>query len=287
MCHFSNTMKVIAEIGCNHCGDLQTAIKMIKVASNAGAYAAKFQKRNPATLLSKEQYDSPHPVPQNSYGETYGSHREALEFTVEQHRILKEACEANNIVYSTSVWDVESARGIVKLKPEFIKVGSPSNLNFDMQTILRDDYTGQVHISLGMTSNDETDRIMKFWEGHEARIVIYVCTSGYPIAFDDVHLLHMNTLRARYPGVEIGYSGHHLGIAVDIAAQALGATWLERHFTLDRTWKGTDHAASLETSGLEMLCRDVAAVESALTYRPDSSALPVEVPQRKKLKWEP
>lgn len=259
---------------------------MIEIAAKAGAHVAKFQKRNPRSLLTKDQYDSPHPVPRHAYGNTYGAHRESLEFSIDEHRTLKKACEANKIVYSTSVWDVESARGVVDLKPELIKVGSPSNLNFDMQRILRDEYTGDVHISLGMTSDEETDHIMNFWKGHESRIVLYACTSGYPITYDDVHLLHINVLRERYPGVEIGYSGHHLGIAIDIAAQALGATWVERHFTLDRTWKGTDHAASLETDELQLLCRDVAAVKAALTLRPDSNALPIEEPQRKKLKWE-
>jgi N-acetylneuraminate synthase len=279
-------MKVIAEIGCNHCGDIETAILMIDRAAAAGAYAAKFQKRNPRSLLSKEEYEAPHPVPRNSYGDTYGAHREALEFTIGEHLVLKAACEARGIVYSTSVWDAESAREVVAMQPEFIKVGSPSNLNFGMQAILRDQYSGDVHISLGMTCTKETEQILNFWKGHENRIVLYVCTSGYPISFDDVHLLHITALREHYQGIRIGYSGHHLGIAIDIAAQALGATWLERHFTLDKSWKGTDHCASLEPNELKQLCDDVRATAAALTTRPDSEALPVEQPQRLKLKWE-
>jgi N-acetylneuraminate synthase len=188
------------------------------------------------------------------------------------------------------VWDTTSAREIVSLQPELIKVGSPSNLHWELQRVLRDGYGGDVHVSTGMTTRAEIEQIVRFWEegGGRARerLVLYGCTSGYPVPFDDVCLLELRELHARYAGrvQAIGFSGHHLGIAVDVAAYALGATWIERHFTQDRTWKGTDHAASLEPAGLQKLCRDLKAVWRGMTLKP-VEVLPIEAEQRAKLKW--
>ena len=118
------------------------------------------------------------------------------------------------------------------------------------------------------------------------RLVIYSCTSGYPVPFENVCLLEIIKLNERFSGniKSIGFSGHHLGIAVDIAAYTLGATWIERHFTLDRTWKGTDHAASLEPAGFSRLTRDLKATYTSLTYK-DVELLPIEIAQRSKLKY--
>jgi sialic acid synthase len=277
---------IIAEIGCNHQGSLEHAKQLIRAAKSCGAHVAKFQKRTPRELLSPADFGAAHPVPENSFGESYGAHREYLEFSLDQHRQLMDACEEEGIVYSTSVWDVTSAREIVSLKPQFIKVGSPSNLHFDMQGVLRDEYEGGVHISLGMTTMEEVEKIMSFWDGHLHRVVLYSCTSGYPVPHEQVCLKDIARLRQVYGErvKAIGFSGHHLGIALDMAAIALGAEWVERHFTLDRTLKGTDHAASLEVSGMQRLVRDALAVKMALRERP-SALLEVEVATRKKLKF--
>jgi sialic acid synthase len=117
--------------------------------------------------------------------------------------------------------------------------------------------------------------------------VIYSCTSGYPVAFEDVCLLEISRLKEKYGNrvLDIGFSGHHLGIAIDMAAYTLGAIWIERHFTKDRTWKGTDHAASLEPTGLGKLVRDLNATYRSLNYK-SSDLLAVEIPQREKLKYK-
>ncbi len=282
--------KVIAELCCNHKGDMDIAKEMITVAAKyCGAYAAKFQKRNNKELLTPEEYDTPHPVPGNAYGPTYGLHREALEFSLDQHSELKAYCEKEGIIYSTSVWDLTSAKEIVELNPEFIKIPSACNLNFPMQQYLCLNYPGKIHISVGMTSLAEAEKIVSFYEqaGRNQDLVFYSCTSGYPVAFEDICLLEISRLKDLYSKRvgAIGFSGHHLGIAVDIAAMTLGAEWIERHFTLDRTWKGTDHAASLEPDGLRKLCRDVTNVNKALRYKKEE-ILPVEAVQRKKLKRE-
>jgi N-acetylneuraminate synthase len=287
---------IIAEIGCNHKGDMAIAHKMIKLLGtfkllNENSYIdiVKFQKRTNKELLSEEEYNAPHPNPRNSYGATYGEHREYLEFNIEQNAQLKKWCEEEGLIYSTSTWDLTAAKEIVTLNPKLIKVPSASNLNFPMLEYLRDNYSGEVHLSFGMTSHDEEKEIIEFFKAKNRAkdLVIYACTSGYPVPFEDICLKEIVRLKESYGDIVkgIGFSGHHLGIAVDIAALALGATYFERHFTLDRTWKGTDHAASLEPQGLQKLARDLRQTAMALKYK-DKEILDIEEVQRKKLKHE-
>ena len=280
--------KVIAEIGCNHMGKMELAKELIDLAKDSGADYVKFQKRNNKELLTEEQYNAPHPNPHNSYGDTYGAHREYLEFNLEQNKELKEYCDEIGVIYSTSVWDVTSAKEMISFNPEFLKVPSACNNNFDMLKVLRDEFKGQVQLSIGMTKKDEVEEIVKFFETNnqaKSRLLLYSCTSGYPVPAKDVALLEINWLYDNYGERvnEIGFSGHHLGIALDVAAYTLGARWIERHFTKDRTWKGTDHAASLEPGGLTKLTRDLKSIYAALNYKSDE-ILPIESVQREKLK---
>ena len=282
--------KVVAEIGCNHMGDFKIAKDLIVLAKECGADVAKFQTRDNKLLLTDKQYNNPHPVQENSYGNTYGAHREFLEFSQDQHYELKNFCKKIGIQYSTSVWEINSAKMISELEPSFIKVPSACNNNFEMLKVLRDEYKGEVQISFGMTTKAETEEVIKFFEVNnnaKDRLIIYSCTSGYPVPFKDVSLLEINNLYEKYDHrvKEIGFSGHHLGIAIDCAAYTLGARWIERHFTKDRTWRGTDHAASLEPDGLRKLVRNLNACHSALTYK-DSEILDIEKIQRDKLKYK-
>jgi N-acetylneuraminate synthase len=280
---------VVAEIGCNHKGDINIAKQMIKTAAiYCEADAVKFQKRCNRELLTPEQYNAPHPNPANSYGKTYGEHREFLEFSLEQHKELKQYCEEMGITYSTSVWDLTSAKEIASINPKFIKIPSASNNHYKMLEWLCDNYGGEIHVSLGMTTHEEEEKLIRLFEnkGRNMDLVLYVCTSGYPVAFEDVCLLEITRVIDNYGErvKRIGFSGHHLGIAVDVAAYTLGASIVERHYTLDRTWKGTDHAASLEPEGVRKLKRNLLATYSALHYK-GQEILDVEVPQRKKLKY--
>lgn len=280
---------VIAEIGCNHKGDMDIAKQMIKTAAiYCEADAVKFQKRCIRELLTQEQYRAPHPNPVNSYGKTYGEHREYLEFTKEQHMELKAYCEQMGIIYSTSVWDLTSAKVITEINPEFIKIPSACNNNYKMLEWLRDNYDGGIHISIGMTTHKEEERLIRLFEdkGRSKDLVIYACTSGYPVPFDKVCLLEIERIRSTYGNrvKKIGFSGHHLGIAVDVAAYMLGASVIERHYTLDRTWKGTDHVASLEPEGIRKLKRNLSATYTALRYK-EKEILDIEAVQREKLKY--
>jgi N-acetylneuraminate synthase len=140
-----------------------------------------------------------------------------------------------------------------------------------------------------MTTHAEEDEIVSFFEdrNREKDLVLYSCTSGYPVAFEDICLLEISRLKKKFEGKvrAIGFSGHHLGIATDVAAMVLGAEWVERHFTLDRTWKGTDHSASLEPDGMRKLARDLRNVNKAVAYK-ETELLEVERIQRKKLKYK-
>lgn len=280
--------KIIAEVGCNHKGDMAIAKELIVTAATyCKADVVKFQKRNNRELLSEDEYNTPHPNPHNSYGDTYGAHREFLELSLDDHRQLKAWCEEYGIEYSTSVWDVTSAKEITELNPPLIKIPSACNLNREMLEYLIDNYSGEIHLSFGMTTREEEEQIIALFEakGRNKDLVIYNCTSGYPVPFEDVCLGELTRLRGMYSErvKAIGFSGHHLGIAIDAAAVALGAEVVERHFTLDRTWKGTDHAASLEPTGMRKLARDCRAVALAMGSK-KCEILDIEMVQRNKLK---
>lgn len=282
------TLRVIAEVGCNHKGDMNIAKQMINIAADCGVGVVKFQKRNNKELLSEEQYNAPHPNPMNSYGATYGEHREFLELSLEQHKELKSYCEDLGIVYSTSVWDLTSAKEIASLNPKLIKIPSAINNHYEMLNWLCENYEGEIHVSTGMTNYDEIEELVSFFTNKKRNkdIVLYNCTSGYPVPYKDICLREITRLQAIYGETvkSIGFSGHHLGIAVDIAAVTLGAEWIERHFTLDRTWKGTDHAASLEPEDLKQLVINIQNVDEALQYK-DKQILDIEMIQREKLKY--
>ena len=288
MMHYAKPF-VIAEAGCNHMGRMDIAKEMIETAAYfCKADAIKFQKRCPRELLTPEQYNAPHPNPENAYGATYGAHREFLEFDADQHAQLKKWCEEAGIIYATSVWDMTSAREIAALHPRFIKIPSACNTHFEMLSWLCDHYEGEIQLSFGMTTREEEEHIVSLFEqkGRAKDLVLFNCTSGYPVPFRDVCLLEITRMREQYGSrvKTIGFSGHHLGIAVDVAAYTLGASVIERHFTLDRTWKGTDHAASLEPDGVRKLVRNLRAVHDALRLK-EQEILPIEQEQRAKLKY--
>jgi len=287
--------KIIAEIGCNHKGDIEIAKAMI---STAKAYcnvdAVKFQKRDIKSFLSTNEYNAPHPVAYNSYGKTYGEHREFLEFSIDQHKELKNHCAKIGIEYSSSVWDLKSAFDIISIKPLFIKVPSACNLNKKLLKVLCKNFNGEIHLSLGMTTRKEEKKIINLFKKYDRLkdLVIYSCTSGYPVQFKDVCLKEISRLKKSYGNLvkAVGFSGHHLGIAVDLGAFMLGAECIERHFTMDRTWKGTDHAASLEPDGLRKLVRDIDSLAASFEEK-SIEILEIELNQRNKLKvnqilWE-
>jgi N-acetylneuraminate synthase len=245
----------------------------------------KFQKRTNRELLSEEEYNKPHPVPENSYGCTYGEHREFLEFSISRHEELKHCAHENKIGYGCSVWDVTSTVEVASINPDFIKIPSAMNLCYSIYEALNESgYSGQVQVSLGMTTYQEFQKVLDYLRsfGMLDRTVLYHCTSAYPAPFDSLCLYQIRQLKEEFPRLQIGYSGHHIGISVDVATIALGATWIERHFTLNKDWKGTDHKASLEPDELRALVQSVYETSKALSFK--SGILECEEFQRRKLK---
>ncbi len=279
--------KVICEIGCNHMGNFDLAKEMIKIACEfCNVDVVKFQKRSNNELLGKDYY-KPHPNPENSYGKNYGEHRDALEFNIDQHKELKKYCESFDKIYSSSVWDITSAKEIISLNPELIKIPSAMNLNFNLLKYVLENYNGEIHISLGMTFKNEIEKLIKFFEINNklSNLVLYYCKSTYPVYEKNLDLLEIVNLQKKYGHMIkcIGFSGHHTGISVDVSALTLGAEFFERHFTLDRTYKGTDHSASLEPDGMRRLVRNLKETFQSLTEW-DGKIEDEELFQRNKLK---
>lgn len=279
----SNHCIIIAEGCCNHQGNIETAIEMTHVAKLCNANYIKWQKRNPVESVPQHIQNQPHPNPVHSFGKTYLEHRQNLEFSIEQHKILKDEAEKINIKYSCSVWDITSAKQIISLDPDYIKIPAASNNNYKLLDFLLSSYTKEIHISLGMTTHQEREHLINKITPFSNRVVLYHTTTEYPCPFENLFLLDIQKLKSLYPNV--GYSGHNYGIAADVAAYTLGAKWIERHFTLDRTMKGTDHAASLEPDGLRKLCRDIKNIELTMRFKPDHMTTG-EQASRHKLKIE-
>lgn len=253
---------VIAEIGGNHGGSVQTAIEMIHAAADAGAHAVKFQKRANATLYRRALLDQVYDN-ENSYGPTYGAHREALELERDGLEKLQGAAGWRQISCFATAFDEDSADFLVELGMPAIKLASGS---------LRDEplirHVGRfgkpVILSTGGGTLADVDLAVNVLTGTRAPFALLHCTASYPCAFEELNLNCIPAMRERYPGVVIGWSGHDNGIAMSVAAYTLGARIIEKHFTLNRASKGTDHAFSLEPAGLRKLTRDLSRAQLAL-----------------------
>lgn len=284
-----NRPQIVAEIGCNHNGDFELAKKMVQVAvCECKVDVVKFQKRCPKHLLSRKKYSSIYHS-EHSYGKTYGEHREYLELNINQHRKLKELAESLGAFYSSSVWDLISAKEIISLSPFAIKISSASNNHEELVKYVARNFVGEIHVSLGMTTAAE-ERLLIKWLKEEGRLndtVLYVCTSAYPAAVEDLCLLEIKRIEKDYGRLvkSIGFSGHHIGTFADVAAFMLGCGWIERHFTLDKTGKGTDHQISLEPNELCALTEGLTHLTKALRFK-DGKILNSEKAQREKLKWK-
>ena len=276
-----NSFTIIAEIGCSHGGSLERAKELAKLAKLCGADVLKTQKRNPKKSVKKELWDKPHPNEMYAYGDTYLEHRENLELSINDHIELKEYCESIDIEYSTSVWDMTSAKEIVALNPKFIKIPSACNTNKELFNFLINEYKGKIHISTGMIDKKEREKLYTKLIPYNDRIVVYLCTSAYPISFSETYLLEIKKLTSMFSNV--GFSNHGRGICLEPVAFALSATYFERHFIDDRLYKHTDSGNSLEPQGLSKMIRNLKAVKQALQYKPDKLD-EIEKEQRDKLR---
>jgi len=259
----TNRTYLIAELGINHNGNLNTALRMIDAAADAGFDCCKIQKREISKVYTKEELASPR---QSPFGKTVGDLKWALEFSPSQIEELVKHCEIRGVEFAASVWDTDSLAYINTFDVPFIKI--PSAKLTDHKLLAAARYTGKpVILSTGMSTLDEIDeavKILTYPVNHtDGKLVLLHCTSTYPTIESELNLRCIITLKERY-GLPVGYSGHEKGLATTIAAVALGAGVIERHITLDRTAFGTDQAASVETAGFRRLVRDIRSVEQAL-----------------------
>ena len=270
---------IIAEIGCTHLGKMDRAKHLIDLAKQSGADVVKLQKRNPIESVPLHLQNKPHPNEKFAYGKTYLEHRINLEFNIKQHEELKNYCEKIGIEYSTSIWDITSAKEIINLNPKFIKIPSACNTNTNLLDFVRQNYNGDIHISLGMLSPLETFKVYNHFEDIKEKVVIYHCTSIYPCPFEKLYLKEISNIKENWD--RVGFSNHGYGIAADVAAYILGATYIERHFIDDRSANHTDASVSLEPSGLSKLHRDLKAVHLSMRNRPNRLPQEEEIEKNK------
>ena len=247
---------VIAEIGHNHQGNLETAKEIFQTAMDCGVKAVKLQKRSNKDLYTKALYDSPY-LGETSYGATYGAHREALEFGEDEYRELKAFASELGLSFFSTAFDFESADFLEKIDIPFYKTASGDLTNIPLLKYIAS-FGKPMIISTGGGTLEDVRRALDAILPINPRVSILQCTACYPVEdYSEMNLRVVKTYRSEFPNVVVGLSDHESGIAMAVAAFALGAKIIEKHFTLNRAWRGTDHAFSLAPSGLRRLVRNL------------------------------
>lgn len=250
---------IIAEIGINHNGSMEITKKLIEEAAIAGCDAVKFQKRTPEVCVPKHQWEVMRETPWGRM--TYMEYRHKVEFNFDEYAEINDYCKEKGIDWFASCWDEPSVDFLEAFNPVLYKAASASLTDHGL--LKKKKATGKpLMISTGMSSIQEIE------QGVEAagleNLMIAHSTSAYPCPLEQLNLNMINTLAAKYPNTPIGYSGHETGLATTLAAVTLGATFIERHFTLDRAMWGSDQAASVEPTGMRKLVKDIRNIEKAL-----------------------
>jgi sialic acid synthase len=253
---------VIAEIGHNHQGDVEKAKALIRSAHEWGANAVKFQKRSNRTLYTREFYDQPYDN-EFSFGPTYGEHREALELGADEYGELQAYARELDITFFATVWDFESADLLAELDVPAFKFASGDLKNTPLQRHVAQ-FGKPMFLSTGGGTMEDIERAVEAILPINHRLCVLQCTAAYPADAEDLNLSVITTLRERFPELVIGLSDHQNGIAMAVVAYMLGARVIEKHFTLDHAWKGTDHAFSLMPDGMRRLVRDLRRIRPAL-----------------------
>jgi len=253
---------VIAEIGHNHQGKLELAKEMFKAAKECGADAVKLQKRDNRGLFTAAGYNKPYDNP-NSFGATYGEHREALEFGEAEYKELQAYAAELGVTMFATAFDVSSADFLEKLDIPAYKMASGDLKNIPLLTHVAE-FQKPMIISTGGGTMEDVNRAYDAIMPINQQLCILQCTAGYPAEFDEMNLAVITTFRERFPSITVGLSSHDNGIAMALAAYMLGARVIEKHFTLNHTMKGTDQAFSLEPIGFRKMVRDIERVKVAI-----------------------
>ncbi len=251
---------VIGEIGINHNGSVDIAKLMIDGAVAAGADCVKFQKRTPELCVPKDQWLIERDTPWGRM--TYIDYRHKVEFSAEDYADIDRHCKSKGIDWTVSCWDEEAVDFMERhFDVPFYKAASASLTDVDLLRKMQE--TGKaLMISTGMSTMEEIETAVNLLAN--GRLLVAHSTSSYPCPADELNLKMIETLRAKYPAIPVGYSGHETGLATTYAAVAIGAAFVERHITLDRAMWGTDQAASVEMGGLQRMVRDIRDIEMAM-----------------------
>ena len=253
---------VIAEIGHNHQGNMETAKELFRAAQECGVNAVKLQKRDNRTLYTSEMFNKPYEN-ENSFGATYGEHREYLEFGKDEYTELQQFASELGLAFFATAFDFRSADFLADLNTPAFKIASGDLRNIPLLKHVAG-YQKPVIVSTGGGTIDDVQRAYDAVMPINSQLAILQCTAGYPCAFEEMNLRVISTFRERFPDIVVGLSSHDSGIAMVVAAYILGARIVEKHFTLNRAMKGTDHAFSLERGGMRRVVRDLKRARLAL-----------------------
>jgi len=253
---------VIAEIGNNHQGDLEKAKALIHAAKECGVDAIKLQKRDNRRLFTRAFYESPYDN-ENSFGATYGDHREALELGKSDWFELSRYAREEGLAFIAAAFDEPSADLLAELDIDAFKFASGDLLNVPFLRYVAA-FDKPIFLSTGGGTIEDIDRAVEAIAPLNRKLCVLHCTASYPAEVEDLNLSVITTLRERYPEFVIGLSDHHNGIAMAPVAYMLGARVFEKHFTLNHAWKGTDHAYSLMPDGMRRFVRDLHRIPAAL-----------------------
>ena len=246
---------VIAEIGHNHQGKVETCMEMFRAAKDCGAHAVKLQKRDNKSLFTQAFYDSPYNS-ENAYGPTYGTHRDALEFGEKEYRDLKQYADELGVVFFATAFDHKSADFLSDMDMPCYKMASGDLTNIPLLKYVAEIGKPMI-ISTGASTMEDVQRAYDAIMPINPQLSILQCTATYPTQYSDLNLNVINSYRNAFQDIVIGWSAHDSGIAMAVAAYMLGARIVEKHFTLNRAWRGTDHAFSLEPVGMKKMIRDL------------------------------
>jgi N-acetylneuraminate synthase len=269
-------VQIIGEIGINHNGDLKVAKQLIDVASDAGCDYVKFQKRNPDVCVPENQKNIMRDTPWGKM--TYLEYKYKVEFGSSEYDEIDSYCSSKGIKWFASVWDKDSI-DFMKKYVDITKIPSALINDIDLGNYARL-HNKFLLVSTGMSSEDE---IEKFMNSVQPDVVMHT-NSTYPSPVDELNLKYITWLQEKWSNVSVGYSGHEYGLTTTFAATALGAEWIERHITLDRTMWGSDHLASVEPAGLLKLVKGIRDIESAMGTKSPRKLLKSENEKRKSLR---
>jgi N-acetylneuraminate synthase/sialic acid synthase len=253
---------VIAEIGHNHQGSVERARELVRAAAECGVDAVKVQKRDNRNLFTRALFEQPYDN-ENSFGSTYGAHREALELDGQALAELRACAGGLGLAFFSTAFDEASADLLAEIDVPAFKIASGDLRNTPLlRHVAR--LGKPVFVSTGGATIEDVDRAVETILPLNDQLCVLQCTAAYPAEVDELNLAVIETYRERYPGVVIGLSDHQDGIAMALVAHMLGARVIEKHFTLSHSWKGTDHAFSLIPEGMRKLVRDLRRVPEAI-----------------------